>query len=321
MENDSWVPVSGTGIYVPDAEYSCHQDLVFDSNNTPYISYADYMTNNTLKVRKFENGEWVTVGSGIDNIYFYQSMALDDDDMPYLAYCAYPSYQLRAVRFNGTDFESLGDNLAEGAVSELNACFNEGKFTVAFINDGQSNYLSVLQYEDEWSYVGPSLVSEGAINDPCIIADNGSLYVAYSDDGLQGYASCMKYAETAILYPPTNLVAEVFGNDNVRLVWDLPVEGTPSTYKVYRDDALLTTVTDTGYDDYDIPVGIHRYTVSAVYEEGEVQSIVTLYNMSGQKLMTRQINAGSNRIDVSSLAEGVYVIKSAEGKTIKIVKY
>jgi hypothetical protein len=360
LENDSWVPVSGTGIYVPDAEYSCHQDLVFDSNNTPYISYADYMTNNTLKVRKFENGEWVTVGSGIDNIYFYQSMALDDDDMPYLAYCAYPSYQLRAVRFNGTDFESLGDNLAEGAVSELNACFNEGKFTVAFINDGQSNYLSVLQYEDEWSFVGPSLVSEGAIDDPCIIADNGSLYVAYSDDGLQGYASCMKYAETAILYPPTNLVAEVFGNDNVRLVWDLPVEGTPSTYKVYRDDALLTTVTDTGYDDYDIPVGIHRYTVSAVYEEGEsvqagpvvvettegiddngqirfhvyptnvhstlmvesdVQSIVTLYNMSGQKLMTRQINAGSNRIDVSSLAEGVYVIKSAEGKTIKIVKY
>ena len=360
LENGSWVPVSGTGVYAPDAEYACHQDLVFDSNNTPYISYADYYTSNTLKVRKFEDGEWVSVGSGIDNLYFYQSMVLDDNDMPYLAYCAFPSYQLRAVRFNGSVFESLGDNLAEGVVSELNACFNEGKFTVAFINDGQSNYLSVLQYEDEWSYVGPSLVSEGPIDDPYITADNGSLFVAYSDDGLQGYASCMKYAETAILYPPTDFSAEVFGNDNVKLAWGLPIEGTPTAYKLYRDDALIATVTELQYSDYNLPSGTHRYTISAVYPEGEsvqvgpvvvettvgvdeqaqayflvypthvnstltiesdVQAVITLYNMAGQKTMTRQIHAGSNILDVASLTNGVYFIKSTEGKIVKIVKY
>jgi hypothetical protein len=360
LESNNWVPVSGTGIYAPDAEYACHQDLVFDSNNTPYISYADYMTSNTLKVRKLENGEWVAVGSGIDNLYFYQSMALDDNDRPYLAYCAYPSYQLRAVRFNGSDFESLGDNLAEGAVSELNACFNEGKFTVAFINDGQSNYLSVLQYDNEWSYVGPSLVSEGAIDDPYITADNGVLFVAYSDDGLQGFASCMKYAETAILYPPTDFEAEVFGNDNVKLAWGLPIEGTPTAYKLYRDDALIATVTELQYSDYNLPSGTHRYTISAVYPEGEsvqvgpvvvettvgidepeqayflvypthvnstltiecdIQGVVTLYNMAGQEIMTRQIHAGSNSIDVSSLTNGVYFIKSTQGNTTRILKY
>ena len=334
--------------------------MVFDSNNTPYISYADYNTSNTLKVRKFEGGEWVAVGSGIDNLYFYQSMVLDDNDMPYLAYCAFPSYQLRAVRFNGSDFESLGDNLAEGALSELNACFNEGKFTVAFINDGQSNYLSVLQYEDEWSYVGPSLVSEGPIDDPYITADNGSLFVAYSDDGLQGLASCMKYAETAILYPPTDFAAEVFGNDNVKLAWGLPIEGTPTAYKLYRDDALIATVTELQYSDYNLPSGTHRYTISAVYPEGEsvqvgpvvvettvgvdeqaqayflvypthvnstltiesdVQAVITLYNMAGQKTMARQIHAGSNILNVSSLTNGVYFIKSTEGKIVKIIKY
>ena len=360
LENDSWVPVSGTGVYVPDAEYACHQDLVFDSNNTPYISYADYNTSNTLKVRKFEGGDWVEVGSGIDNLYFYQSMALDDHDMPYLAYCAFPSYQLRAVRFNGNDFESLGDNLAEGAVSELNACFNEGKFTVAFINDGQSNYLSVLQYEDEWSYIGPSLASEGPIDDPCIIADNGSLYVAFSDDGLQGYASCMKYAETAILYPPTDFSAEVFGNDNVKLAWGLPIEGIPTTYKLYRDDALIATVTELQYSDYNLPPGTHRYTISAVYPEGEsvqvgpvvvettagvdeqaqalfsvyptstnstitiesaIQSIITVYSTTGQALIKNRINVGSNLMDLSSLSKGVYFIKLTEGKIVKIVKY
>ena len=360
LENNSWVPVSGTGIYAPDSEYACHQDLVFDSNNTPYIGYADYMASNLLKVRKFVNGEWVAVGSGIDNIYFYQSMALDENDMPYLAYCAYPSYQLRAARFNGNDFESLGDDLAEGAVSELSVCFNEGKFTVAFINDGQSNYLSVLQYDEEWSYVGPSLVSEGAIDDPCIIADNGALFVAYSDDGLQGLAACMKYAEVTILYPPTNFVAEVFGNDNVKLSWGLPIEGTPTGYKLYRDDAFLANVTELEYLDYNLSSGSHRYTLSSIYPEGEsvqvgpivvetteglddkeqelfhlyptsthstitiestIQSTITVYNTTGQALIKSPINVGSNMMDLSSLSKGVYFIKTTEGKTVKVFKY
>ncbi len=358
LENNSWVPLSGTGIYAPSSEYACHQDLVFDSNNTPYIAYADYMASNLLKVRKFENGEWTLVGNGIDNIYFYQSLALDENDMPYLAYCAYPSYQLRAVRFNGSEFESLGDNLAEGAVSELNACFNEGKFTVAFVNEGHSNYLSVMQYDGEWSYVGPSLISEGAMDDPFIIANDGALFVAYSDDGLQGYASCMKYAEVTILYPPTDFVAEVFGNDNVRLTWNLPVEGAPNNYNLYRDDALIATVTELTYSDYNIPSGTHRYTLSAVYPEGESvqvgpvvvettegvedneihfilyptitastltiesqsQGVVMLYNTIGQQLMEIRIDAGPNLVDVSTLPDGMYFLKMTNGRTIKIIK-
>lgn len=360
LENDNWVPVSGTGVYAPSSEYACHQALVFDSNNTPYISYADYMANNLLKVRKFENGEWALVGSGIDNIYFYQSLALDENDTPYLAYCAFPSYQLRAVRFDGSDFESLGDNLAEGAVSELNSCFNEGNFTVAFVNEGQSNYLSVMQYDGEWSHVGPSLVSEGPIDDPYITADNGSLFVAYSDDGLQGLASCMRYAEIAILYPPTDFAAEVFGNDNVKLTWGLPIEGTPTAYKIYRNDALIATSTSLEYNDFNLPSGIHRYTISAVYPEGEsvqagpvvvetteglddqeaalfdvyptsthstitiesdIQSTITVYNTTGQALIKNLINIGSNLVDLSSLSKGVYIIKLAEGKTVKVFKY
>lgn len=360
LENDSWVPLSGTGVYAPSNEYACHQELVFGSDNTPYIAYADYMASNLLKVRKFENGEWTLVGNGIDNIYFYQSLALDENDTPYLAYCAFPSYQLRAVRFNGSDFESLGDDLAEGAVSELNACFNDGKFTMAFTNEGQSNYLSVLQYDGEWSYVGPSLISEGPIDDPFIIASDGALYVTYSDDGLQGLASCMKYAEVTILYPPTEFAAEVFGNDNVKLSWNLPIEGEPNVYRLYRDDALIATVTELQYSDYNLPSGVHRYTLSAIYPEGEsvhvgpvvvetteglnesertglrvyptcfssvltvesdITSMIYLYNMTGQCLMTIQIHAGNNRIDVSSLAKGTYFIKSSEGRIVRILKY
>jgi len=103
------------------------------------------------------------------------------------------------------------------------------------------------------------------MDDPCITATDGALYVAYSDNGLQGFASCMKYAEAVILYPPTDFAAEVFGNDNVKLTWNLPIEGEPNAYKLYRDDALVATVTEMSYEDYDLPTGSHRYTISAVY--------------------------------------------------------
>lgn len=359
LENNTWVPLTGTGLYAPSGEYACHHDMVFDSNNVPYISYGDYMASNALKVRKFENGEWVMVGSTIDNIYFYQGMEIDENDGLYVAYCKSSNQQLNAVRFNGSDWESIGDNLSGGAISDLSTCMNEGTFTLAFVNDAQSNYLSVMQFGDEWSSVGPTLASEGASDDPFITAANNALYVAYSDDGLNGYASCMRYTETLILYPPTDFAAEVFGNDNVRLTWNLPVEGTPTNYKLYRDDALLATVTDLIYNDYDIPTGTHRYTLSAVYPEGEsvqagpivvetfegltdqetrfsvyptltnstvtiesqIQGTAILYNAIGQQLMEICIEVGSNPVDVTMLPEGMYFLKINEEKTVKIFKY
>ena len=153
---------------------------------------------------------------------------------------------------------------------------------------------------------------------------------------------------------------KTLGNDNVKLSWNLPIEGEPNAYRLYRDDALIATVTELQYSDYDLPSGTHRYTISAVYLEGEsvqvgpvvvetteglnesegtslrvyptcfssvltvesdIPSMINLYNMTGQCLMTKQIQAGSNRIDASSLVDGVYFIKAAEGQTMKIVKF
>jgi hypothetical protein len=142
------------------------------------------------------------------------------------------------------------------------------------------------------------------------------------------------------------------------LTWNLPVEGTPISYKLYRDDALIATVTELTYSDYNIPSGTHRYTLSAVYLEGESvqvgpvvvettegvenneihfivyptitastltiesqsQGIVTLYNTIGQQLMEIRIDAGHNLVDISILPDGMYFLKMTNGCTIKIIK-
>lgn len=359
LENNTWTPLTGTGQYYPSSQYGMHHDLAFDSSNTLYISYSDYSSSSSLRVTKFVNGEWIPVGDAIDNLYFCQNIAFDSNDVPYIAYCAYPSYQLRSVRFTGGEWESLGDNIAGGAVSELSVCFNNDKFTVAFVNEGQSNYLSVMQYDGAWTNVGPSLISEGPSDYPFILVNDRALYVAYTDDGLEGRASCQRYAEVAILYPPTDFSAEVFGNDNVTLTWELPLEGTPTAYKIYRDDALFTTVSGLGYTDYNLSPGTHRYTLSAVYPEGEsVQvgpvvvetvlgvdelasesvtvfpSIVTttmtvvtsqsttlsIYNTVGLQVMEAPLYEGSNLLDLTSFPAGLYFLRTSDGQTLKILK-
>lgn len=114
------------------------------------------------------------------------------------------------------------------------------------------------------------------------------------------------------------------------------------------------------YNDYNISIGTHRYTVSAVYEDGEsvqvgpvvvetteglneskeisirvyptcvnsmltiesaVHNSFTLYNSLGQQILSGQIKVGSNMMDVSALSKGVYFIKLTEGGAVKIVKY
>lgn len=359
LEGQTWVPLTGTGQYFPSNEYGMHHDLAFDSDNTLYISYCDYTSSSSLKVTKFVQGEWVAVGGPIDNLYFNQRIAFDDNDVPYIAYCAYPSYQLRAVRFNGSEWESLGDNIAGGAVSELSACFNDGKFTVAFVNDGQSNYLSVMEYDGSWSSVGPTLISEGPSDYPYMLIHDGAIYVAYTDDGLEGRASCLRYAENAVLYPPTDFTAEVFGNDNVSLSWNLPVEGSPTAYKLYRDNALVATVSELVYVDYNLVPGVHRYTLSAVYPEGESVQVgpvvvettlsigesassgfsvyptmvsdqvtieipcretLSVYNTLGQRVMVVSLTEGANMVSVAILPAGMYYLRNFQGEVVKIVK-
>lgn len=70
---------------------------------------------------------------------------------------------------------------------------------------------------------------------------------------------------TPVSLPPTSLVG-VAGNSNVALTWVAPTAGTPSGYKVYRNSALLTTVTTLTHTDNTAVNGTaYTYYVTATY--------------------------------------------------------
>lgn len=76
------------------------------------------------------------------------------------------------------------------------------------------------------------------------------------------------YKELPAPGAPLNLVATVTGND-VSLSWDAPSDGTPTGYKIYRDnDVLVSEVAALSYIDTDVYPGTYSYSVKAIYGSG-----------------------------------------------------
>ncbi|MDD4848500.1 MAG: fibronectin type III domain-containing protein [Bacteroidales bacterium] len=73
---------------------------------------------------------------------------------------------------------------------------------------------------------------------------------------------------SSALNPISSIVVSI--NDTyITLSWEKPAEGTPSAYKVYRNDILIQSLTETTFSEIVSEIGIYNYCVSAVYAEGE----------------------------------------------------
>lgn len=65
--------------------------------------------------------------------------------------------------------------------------------------------------------------------------------------------------------PPQNLAA-TSGNSAVVLTWQSTVIGTPSGYKIYRNNSYLTTASNLTYTDSNVTVGTsYTYHVTATF--------------------------------------------------------
>jgi hypothetical protein len=47
---------------------------------------------------------------------------------------------------------------------------------------------------------------------------------------------------------------------------------------------------------------------------------VTVFNMLGQRVIAQQLNATEVKVDMSSLADGAYVVNVTSGSTVKTIK-
>ncbi|HPN41307.1 MAG TPA: C25 family cysteine peptidase, partial [Candidatus Cloacimonadota bacterium] len=77
-------------------------------------------------------------------------------------------------------------------------------------------------------------------------------------------------------YPPQNLAATP-GNGFVNLAWQAPQTGTPTGYKIFRNSALLTTVTGLSYtDNAVVNETTYSYYLKAAYSGGDSDPTATV---------------------------------------------
>jgi len=80
-------------------------------------------------------------------------------------------------------------------------------------------------------------------------------------------------------YPPQNLAATP-GNGFVNLAWQAPQTGTPTGYKIFRNSALLTTVTGLSYtDNAVVNETTYSYYLKAAYSGGDSDPTATVTAM------------------------------------------
>ena len=224
------------------------------------------------------------------------------------------------------------------------------------------NRMTTMMYDgEEWSFVGQRGFSDPADSYMSMTMVNDNPCVLYTDVTNGNKASSMYYMPYNFLFPPHNLAAELVGNKDVLLTWEAPqtMEMQPASYNVYRNDAKIGNTAEFTYKDEDLNPGLHRYTVTAVYENGEsspagpvsvqvtvsinennevafvvypnpaedyvmIESVkeaeVRIYSINGQMVSAQTIGEGTNTIDVSSLNAGMYFMQVNESMVKIIVK-
>lgn len=358
FENNDWERLGA------DISSGTWAKLAVDSNDTPYVSWVDSYAGYILYVSKLVGETWIKVGNAPVSeevgCYYYQDIAIDDEGTVYAAFSAYQTNMLSVYRYNGSAWESIASEATNLSIKGMDVALDaQQNFYVAFSDMNMENRMSVMKYNGtDWNFVGQRAFSDMAdtyfsmtmIHDyPCVI---------YTDVTNGNLATAMYYKPNEFYYPPYDLTAEVVDENNVTVAWSAPQNAEPVSYNVYRNDAKVANISETTYTDEDLIPGTYRYTVSAVYEDGEsaaagpvsvtitvsitennevafvmypnpaesfvkIESIrdavVKIYSVNGQMLSQQVINEGVNTIDMSALNAGMYFF-DIDGTMVKVVK-
>jgi len=165
-------------------------------------------------------------------------------------------------------FNSGSQGTIKAGGSEVTFYFNHNQWVLVrniidLDNDHAEIYINdALKVEWQWSLGlsgAPGLVTLDALN---FFASN-----ANQQQPLM-YVDSIIYKKLPSPGAPLNLIASVAGN-NVNLLWDAPLLGSPSGYKIYRNNEVIASgVSILSYNDTGVYPGKYAYTVKAIYGTG-----------------------------------------------------
>lgn len=182
FDGTSWETVGNPGMSdnrIVDSSGS----LAFDSSGRPFLAYWD-QTLGKLSVKKFDGTNWMLVGNAgfSDSNPFTISLALDGNDMPYVAYRE-PGKAI-VKKFNGTNWVTVGTNQAsDGDVSSTRLVIDSNNVPYLAYSDTSNGYKATVMklLDDEWTPVGSKAFSDNVANTLDLVLDSTNVpYIAFN---------------------------------------------------------------------------------------------------------------------------------------------
>ena len=217
-DGSNWLTVGGNHFNASTGWAAVWTKIVTDSQNNPFILYATGSGSwgpFNARVAYFNGTNWSNLGGGdIDNVAvaFNHSIAIDSNDKVYVsASTDNTTHLLNVYTFDGSVWQNIGANLANGAVYYNDLAISlAGEPTVVF-EDESTGKTSVMKYDgNAWNTVGLPLFTNSSANQSIAYSNSGIPYIAYRDETLSDKISVKIYG---ILNPPTNVVESRINNN------------------------------------------------------------------------------------------------------------
>ncbi len=177
--------------------------IALDSNDIPYVVFADTANESKATVMKFNGTNWGTVGDvGFSEGYAgYTALAINSDDVPYVVFVDDGiGAKATVMKYDGTSWVTVG---AAGFTSESTmntsiALDSSDTPYIVFSDSDNDNKATVMKYNGTgWVTVGNAGFSvDQADFDSIAIDSNDIPYVVFKDWGIDQKASVMKFNGT-----------------------------------------------------------------------------------------------------------------------------
>ncbi len=243
-DSNSWETVGSAGFSAGVASYI---SLVIDSTDTLYIAYKDCGNAGKATVMEYDNDSdsWETVGStGFSaGVALYETLALDSNDIPYIAYLDEANdYKATVMKYEDSSWTTVGSAgfSADEADYISLALDSNDMLYIAYLDDANDYKATVMKYEDEsWETVGSAGFSAGAAGFESLALDSNDMpYVVYEDVANDYKATVMKYEDGS-----WETVGDADFSDGEARYESLALDSTDTPYIAYEDVANDEKVT------------------------------------------------------------------------------
>ena len=332
FDGTNWVYIGSEGFSPNSADYVC---IAFNPEGQPYVAFRDF--SHGTSVMKLNGTNWVLVGprqfSAGDAEYV--SLAINPSDyQPYIAYeDKANSCKATVMKFNGFSWVNVGlAGFTADSVWFTNISFNpvDGLPYVAFADYNSPNKAEVMKFDGtNWVNIGNSGASPGPVQWVSLaFSPTGKPCVAYADwEDPDNRATVREFDGTNWI----NVGNADFSSGQV-LYASLAIRQSDSQpYLAYQDGGNSGKATVMHYNS---PVGTGELqksrqiiypnpsSIEITIETSAIptQSHLSISNLAGQQLITRQLTEQKTQLDVSNLPSGVYFVRLTSEKAVAVGK-